>query len=223
MLGASSAQEWMQISQSLDKHRNCRSSQGEQHYGKWTIFMDHLCCETMEPEETVWIPDFFLHFSRPGRPKKTSTLWMPRVDFSDKNSSGWGDGDEICTCWIQVFYPAQWHFDGEGSGAKLRLHKSMSQLSMISSWWDPMRLCDLSMASYGGVYWWSAAKWPCRHSGGYFQAKDGSKAADWELPVRIGKTDSALTAKKVGEICINSPVEKSRVQWSTIFQDTSST
>ena len=30
--------------------------------------------------------------------------------------------------------------------------------------------------------------------GGYFQAADGSKAADWELPVRTGKCGEPLAA-----------------------------
>jgi len=80
------------------------SSQGEQHYGKWTIYMDHLCCETMEPEEKA------------------------------------GETE-------MRYAPAGYKFS--------------------------IPLNDILMAK-----------------GGYFQAKDGSKAADWELPVRIGKTDS---------------------------------
>ena len=30
--------------------REPRSSQGEQHYGKWAVDMDHVCCETLEPK-----------------------------------------------------------------------------------------------------------------------------------------------------------------------------
>ncbi|CAJ1401807.1 unnamed protein product [Effrenium voratum] len=80
------------------------SSQGEQHYGKWAVDMDHVCCETLEPKVQA---------------EETEMRYAP-------------------------------------TGFKFAV-----PLEEILN-----------------------AK------GGYFQAKDGSRAAEWELPARTGKIDS---------------------------------
>ncbi|CAJ1364928.1 unnamed protein product [Effrenium voratum] len=80
------------------------SSQGEQHYGKWAVDMDHVCCETLEPKVQA---------------EETEMRYAP-------------------------------------AGFKFAV-----PLEEILN-----------------------AK------GGYFQAKDGSRAAEWELPARTGKIDS---------------------------------
>ncbi|CAE7204655.1 unnamed protein product [Symbiodinium natans] len=82
------------------------SSQGEQHYGRWSLEGERVCCETLEPREEA---------------SETEMRYAP-------------------------------------AGYKFAVP-----------------IDDILSAQ-----------------GGYFQAKDGSKAADWELPARTGKLDEGM-------------------------------
>ncbi len=144
-------------------------------------------------------PRYFLHLNN-------LTIWIPRVDVSGvlqrlvrRGRRRW-DMHLLDTSFLSRSMTFWWR--RVWIWVENFRNFSNSQLPVPNCPWfrvDDIQ-CDLrpehGILWWGYIYWWSAARWPCRHSGGYFQAKDGSKAADWELPVRIGKTDSALTAEK---------------------------